>query len=294
MFYRRKIVFALLEQFDGGLERTRLQKLIFLLSQRQSKPNYEFIPHRFGCYSFSLKADLDVMAQREWLAFDNKTYSPAIEKKYYAELNAMDKQIVLETISNYGQMSTRAVTTHTYINFPYFASRSTIADEILPSKYLEKVHNARNMDFTKMLFTIGYEGISLEEYLNRLVKNNIKALIDVRKNPLSQKFGFSKKLLQRFCRRLDIDYIHIPDVGIDSSKRRELNTQDDYNILFDDYKKTTLETSIAAQKEILALLEQYQRIALTCFEAETCQCHRTPLAEKLVTNNSSKIPLKHI
>jgi len=52
------------------------------------------------------------------------------------------------------------------------------------------------------LFTIGYEGISLEEYFNRLIKNDVKVLVDVRNNPLSMKFGFSKTQLKRFCEKL--------------------------------------------------------------------------------------------
>ncbi|WP_348602891.1 DUF488 family protein [Bartonella tribocorum] len=43
-------------------------------------------------------------------------------------------------------------------------------------------------------FTIGYEGKSLENYLNCLLENNIKILCDVRKNPISRKYGFSKRL----------------------------------------------------------------------------------------------------
>jgi len=294
MFYRRKIIFALLEQFDDGLERTRLQKLIFLLTQRQIKPNYEFVPHRFGCYSFSLKADLDVMAKKQLLSLDNKIFKQPTKKKYFSELTTDDKKNVLDTVELYGSMNTETITKHTYINFPYFASRSTIAQDILPEKFLKRIEEVKPKEDEVKLFTIGYEGISLEEYLNRLVKNNVRALVDVRKNPLSQKFGFSKKLLQSFCRRLDIEYIHIPEVGIDSSKRQVLDTQDDYDRLFEDYKKTTLVTSTTAQNEILKLLEQYKRIALTCFEAKTCECHRTPLAEKLVLSSASKITLKHI
>ena len=43
------------------------------------------------------------------------------------------------------------------------------------------------------LFTIGYEGISIDTYINKLLQNYIKTLVDVRKNAYSNKFGFSKK-----------------------------------------------------------------------------------------------------
>ena len=38
--------------------------------------------------------------------------------------------------------------------------------------------------------------------------------------------------LQNACEGVGIKYKHIPDLGIDSDKRQELNTQTDYNNLF--------------------------------------------------------------
>lgn len=294
MFYRRKIVFALLEEFESGLESTRLQKLMFLLTQMQKEPNYDFVPYRYGCYSYSLKADLDAMVKHGWLVDKEKSYSLKVKKKYYKELTVADKVLVNETFDRYGNMKTDVITKHTYINFPYYATKSIIAERILPEKFFEKVVTARPNDESTVLFTIGYEGISLEEYLNRLLKNNVHLLIDVRRNPVSQKYGFSKKTLSGFCDRLGIEYIHIPDVGIDSSKRRELKTQTDYDLLFDDYKATVLNKTTESQNQILKLLNEHKRIALTCFEADTCQCHRTHLAEKLQKSPNFKYDLKHI
>ena len=144
------------------------------------------------------------------------------------------------------------------------------------------------------MFTIGYEGISLEMYLQKLVKNNVKLLVDVRKNPLSMKFGFSKTLLKRYCNSLDIEYIHIPEVGINSDKRQELDTQADYDRLFADYRKTTLSETCAHQKQIFDLLKKHNRIALTCFEAKPCQCHRSHLAEAVAKSPDFNYSLKHL
>lgn len=294
MFYRRKLVFALLEKFENGLEKTRLQKLVFLLTQKQEKSDYDFVPYRFGCYSYSLKADLQAMIKREWLRVSESGYELNTQKKYYNELRSVDKLIVDETIKLYGKMNIESITKHTYLNFPYHAINSTIAENLLPPKYFQRVKDAKPQSDKTILFTIGYEGISLEEYLNRLIKNDVKLLVDVRRNPLSQKYGFSKKLLSDFCKRLNIDYIHIPDVGIDSSKRRELNTQRDYDELFKDYRDTVLKETSVSQKQILDLLKDYQRIALTCFEADKCQCHRTHLAEKIKNSPIFKYELQHI
>lgn len=294
MFYRRKLVFALLENLECGLEKTRLQKLVFLLTTKQKRPDYEFVPFHYGCYSYSLKADLQAMIKRDWISMTETGYQLKTEKKYYNELRSEDKKIVDETIFLYGKMNTEQIIKHTYLNFPYHAIKSTIAESLLPIKYYERVEEAKPKIEDTILFTIGYEGISLEEYLNRLIRNDVKILIDVRRNPLSQKYGFSKKLLSGFCNSLGIDYLHIPEVGIDSSKRRELNNQADYDALFDDYNKTILEETIENQDHILDLLKSHKRIALTCFEADTCQCHRTHLAERIKKMPTFKYKLQHI
>ncbi|HET8885611.1 MAG TPA: DUF488 domain-containing protein [Salinimicrobium sp.] len=283
MFYRRKIIFALLEKFEEGLERTRLQKLIFLLTKMQKKPNYDFVPYRYGCYSYSLKADLEAMTKHNWLTIAEKKYTLNINKKYFKELTSSDQEIVSKAFDLYGNMKTDAITKHTYINFPFYAINSIIAKNILQEKFYNRVLDAQSKDNSGVLFTLGYEGISLEEYLNKLIKNNIKILVDVRRNPQSQKYGFSKKLLSGFCRRLGIGYVHIPEVGIDSSKRRELKSQADYDQLFLEYTQTVLKETDKDQEHILQLLKENKRIALTCFEAENCQCHRTHLAEKIST-----------
>jgi len=145
-----------------------------------------------------------------------------------------------------------------------------------------------------VLFTIGYEGISLEEYLVRLLKNDVKVLVDVRNNPLSMKYGFSKSQLKKYCASLGIEYVHIPEVGIQSDQRQELNTQSDYDKLFADYRKNNLPKTRPYQNEILKLLEQYKRIALTCFEANICQCHRKHLAEAVETLPAFDYEVKHI
>ena len=191
-------------------------------------------------------------------------------------------------------MSATALMKHTYINFPFYATRSEIADTILSKEELEKVSRAKPKGNKTVLFTIGYEGISLEEYLVRLLKNDVKVLVDVRNNPLSMKYGFSKSHLKKYCGSLGIAYTHIPEVGIQSNQRQELNTQSDYDKLFADYRKSNLSKTTTSQNEILKLLQQHKRIALTCFEANICQCHRKHLAEAIENLPDFKYEVKHI
>lgn len=294
MFYRRKIVLAMLQIFEGQIDKISLQKLLFLFTQRQAKAEYDFIPYRFGCYSYSANADLTAMVTREMVS-QTKTHFTSIEKTdYFKVLKETDKKLMLEIKALYGTMNADALMKHTYLNFPYWAINSVKAIEILTKVQLEKVENSRPKINEIILFTIGYEGISLEEYLNRLLKNDVKILIDVRNNALSMKYGFSKSQLQRYCNSLGIEYMHFPEVGIKSEQRQELNTQSDYDNLFSVYCENNLKKTTASQLKILELLQENKRIALTCFEANICQCHRKHLSEAIENLPNFKYQVKHI
>ena len=91
-----------------------------------------------------------------------------------------------------------------------------------------------------------------------LLKNDVKVLVDVRRNPLSMKFGFSKSLLKKYCAALDIEYVHFPEVGINSEARQELNTQSDYNALFLNYRTNDIPKTTEVQDKILNLLKSFQ------------------------------------
>ena len=294
MFYRRKIILALLELFGGELEKICLQKLLFLFTQKQEKPDYEFIPYKYGCYSYSANADLTTMVAKLFLIETGYSFIKSDKTNYLKLLKADDKLKFDKVKATYGNMSSDALIKHTYIDYPYWAINSVKASSILNADELDNVKKEKNQDDKTILFTIGYQGSSLEGYLNRLIKNDVKVLIDVRNNPLSMKFGFSKNLLKRYCENLNILYVHIPEVGIMSDQRKGLNTQADYDALFEFYSKVNLPDTKVAQENILNLLNTYRRVALTCFEADICQCHRKPLAEAIQKLPGFNCETKHI
>jgi len=294
MFYRRKVILALLQLFDGELDKIRLQKLLFLFAQLQQKAEYDFIPYRFGCFSYSANADMTAMVKRGMIKEDETHFSKNDTTDYLAILKPEDKKKLLDVKANYGTMSSNALMKHTYLNFPFYATRSIVAETILNKEEYEKVIKSKVVYTDTVLFTIGYEGISLEGYLVKLLKNDVKVLVDVRNNPLSMKYGFSKSQLIKYCESIGIEYVHYPEVGIQSEQRQELNTQKDYDSLFAIYREQNLKKTVSSQQKILELLQAKKRIALTCFEADICQCHRKHLAEAITALPEFTYTLKHI
>ena len=294
MFYRRKIILALIEVFDGHLPKISLQKLLFLFVKRQVKPDYDFVPYLYGCYSFSANADLIAMVGHGQLLEDKTSFTKTGTANYVKALNEKDQKNLIDIKNSYGKLNTHSLMKLTYLNYQYYAINSVKAKEILTEEQYGEVLSAKPINNKTILYTIGYEGISLEEYLNRLIKNDVKVLVDVRNNAISMKFGFSKKLLKTFCACLNIEYLHIPEVGIQSEQRQELKTQKDYDNLFKIYNNLNLKKTTTQQEQILRLLREKKRIALTCFEANICQCHRKHLAEAIIKLPEWNFELKHI
>ena len=294
MFYRRKVILALLQVFEDELDKIHFQKLLFLFTRKQVKPVYDFVPYNYGCFSYSAYADVNAMVKREFLSETDTKMIKKDMNDYIGQLNREDEEILRQIKSEYGNKNVSSVMKHTYIEFPYYAIKSKVAEERLSYNEFEKVKEAIPLGNKTILFTLGYEGISIEEYLNRLIKNDIKLLVDVRKNAQSMKYGFTKSRLKKYCESVGIDYLHIPEVGIETDKREKLETFEDYRNLFEEYKQNNLLKTVELQKTILNLLNRYERIALTCFEADPDYCHRKHLAEAISRLKGFNYEVKHI
>jgi uncharacterized protein (DUF488 family) len=298
MYYRRKILLSILEAFGGQLTRTQLQKLAFVFTRWQAQPAFDFVPYRYGCYSFQANQDLGAMRQtgllEEQALGDAKVWVKRDPASYAAQLKKVDQHLLEQLRLRFKGVSQAELIRYTYLRHPYYAIRSTIAGEYLDAEQLERVAAERQTHPEKQLFTIGYEAKTLEHYLNQLLGQDVRLLCDVRKNSFSMKYGFSKSQLQHACEQVGIAFRHIPQLGIASDKRRALQTPQDYDALFDEYERDTLPENQAYLLELAGLFQRYPRIAITCFEAHHCSCHRGRVAKALQELPGWDVPVGHL
>ena len=59
------------------------------------------------------------------------------------------------------------------------------------------------------IFTIGYEGTTVPEFIAALQKAGVERVIDVRALPLSRRPGFSKSALRSALEESGIEYLHL-------------------------------------------------------------------------------------
>jgi uncharacterized protein (DUF488 family) len=85
--------------------------------------------------------------------------------------------------------------------------------------------------------------------------------------------------LRKACEGVGIRYEHLPELGIASEERRDLKTQADYDALFAIYERNDLPRQTGVLEKIGNWIEQGERVALTCYEAQPGQCHRHCVSE---------------
>ena len=277
---QENVVLSLFGTAPDGLTSVEMQKLMFLISQDYAAPLYEFIPFEQGCYSPTLAADVHKLAERNLV----KAVSEAggrkrwmlTEKGYTGEVNRRAVAAYVRWFREKYPLRENELLADVYRRYPYYCIKSKIVKSVLPNDRdaWEAIDKARPATKTP-LASIGYEGRTLENYLNALIRNGITILCDVRKNPISRKYGFSKATLQRACDGIGVAYRHYPDLGIPSSERSALNCQSDYDALFARYERDILPAANDSIAEIARLVTNDECVAVTCFEANPAQCHRT-------------------
>ena len=130
------------------------------------------------------------------------------------------------------------------------------------------------------IFTIGYEGATMGEFLAALQSAGVERIIDVRAVPNSRRPGFSKTPLRNALAEVGIDYVHLRGLGTPAAGREAARAG----------RKVELERIYAGQLEtpqamaegaMMLDLAADKPSALLCYERDPACCHRTLLWQSL-------------
>lgn len=128
----------------------------------------------------------------------------------------------------------------------------------------------------KEIQTFGYEGLSIDRFIAKLVDSSTKIIVDVRAMPLSRKPGFSKKALALHLENAGIHYIHMPALGCPKPVRERYKSDGSWP----KYTKSFL-AYLAHQSEAVEQVAGFaskSKTCLICFEADFNFCHRSFVA----------------
>lgn len=290
MLIRQKVVLSLIEQMndqspDGTLEkvsRFQLVKWAFLLDKEAKMPTfYQFLPYLHGPFSFTLYHELNALIRNNYIIEPSNDIIQRTSDVAAPSIDSALENKIKNFCKKYCSMSTEELIEQVYSDYPWY----TI--------------NAKNLDHRKEIrpkaecavYTAGYEGLQIDGFLNILLWAGIEQVIDVRFNPVARRYGFHKSTLSRLCGKLDIQYRHVPEVGISSESRANLRQQSDYKQLFENYKEGVL----SAQQDVIKTIADsvaFKPSVLVCMEADPCLCHRSHLAEQIA--NHTKLAINHL
>ena len=128
------------------------------------------------------------------------------------------------------------------------------------------------------IFTIGYEGATVAEFIAALREAGVERVIDVRALANSRRPGFSKTPLSNVLREAEIDYVHLRALGTPADGRAAARAHRD-----DDLKRIysgqlELPEAMAQSAQMLELARE-KPSALLCMERDPQHCHRTLLVQ---------------
>lgn len=130
------------------------------------------------------------------------------------------------------------------------------------------------------IFTIGYEGATMSEFLAALQNAGVERVIDVRAIANSRRPGFSKTPLRNALAEVGIDYAHLRALGTPTAGREAARA----------HRKAELERIYTGQLEtpqamaegaMMLDLAAERPSALLCYERDPSCCHRTLLWQAL-------------
>lgn len=266
LYNRHYWILSLIGQLVGRPTADTLQYFIFWLQQNRGNIPYEFFPTLQGPFSLRLDSDLKMLLQERILIHDDQTRLSFNETFLGDISNKVWKQAKQEIA--YWQSITDE-------NIKTFV-KSKYHDWWLANYAHDKTQNG-----DPILITIGYEGKSVEAFFAELVANQVEVLADIRANPYSRKFGFTKKILEEGADLTRIRYQPIQELGIPKSLRKEVSGENDKQALLDYYEFTILPEESEAIDYLLDLIKVEGITALLCYENAPSECHRSRLAKVL-------------
>ena len=256
-----KGILFLLDCCNGQISKLRLVKLLFLISKRIAL--YDFMPYKYGPFSFQLYHDLSRLERDEFVSTDDN--SVFLANRDLPKIDSKVKNIIRMNSQRFATLDDGMLLDHIYEKYPEYT---------IFSLYRRTMEYERD---SAGITTIGYEGKSIDRFLLTLVENKIGKLIDVRKNPFSMNYGYTKSQLEKELKSLGISYIHLPELGIDSDQRQNLSERG-FVELFQRYAM-----ELGAKEDLLDTIKslaQKEKVALMCFEAKESDCHRGVIAKR--------------
>ncbi len=293
MLRRQKTILAILADLEAPTTPTVLVKLAFLLRHETDLSTdpafYDFVPYKFGPFSFALYRELEALRRDGYVSGDGDrlVLAPGMRREsrlMIRELTTATQSAVRQITTQYGRTRANALLKDVYARYSWFASRTERTDLLGQSAIsLPEGPTA--------VYTMGYQSCSVDGFFARLLRSGIRVIADVRANPISRKYGFARSSLNSIALKLGLEYRHFPGLGIPGAMRSGLKGLPSYQRLFDYYERDVICRRPMDIAELGALMRVNPTV-LVCMESDARFCHRSRLA--IAVSQLSGLAIRHL
>jgi len=148
------------------------------------------------------------------------------------------------------------------------------------------------MKDTIHLYTIGYEGRTIKDFITALEDKKIRVLVDVRDYPFSRKPDFRQTRLSQVLENNGIHYLHYKSLGAPKPIRTKFKETGNLETFTKEYSAHLAEQDTELWELYSTALDDTS--CILCFEKDAHLCHRSILGEKLGKLNGHKVAIEHI
>lgn len=127
------------------------------------------------------------------------------------------------------------------------------------------------------IFTIGYQGTTLERLIETIAVEGVSVLLDTRETPMSRRPEFRRRSLEAACADAGISYLSAPEFG--APKALRALAADAWDSFAEGYRDRL--ALVRKELELLVPLLRAERVCLLCFESDPDACHRSLLAHEI-------------
>jgi uncharacterized protein (DUF488 family) len=138
------------------------------------------------------------------------------------------------------------------------------------------------------LVSVGYEGRSLDQLVERLLAQRVDILVDIRLTALSRKPGLSKLSLAAALETAGIGYLHLPGLG-NPKDNRDPFWNGPIEVGIARFRRMLRTPEASACLNQLADMAKRQRVAVLCFERDHHRCHRQVVTDE-VASRAHRLP----
>lgn len=277
MLKRRTLLLALLSELSEPIALTRLHPLVALLTVEEDTPSWYFIPTEKGPFSVDLLHDIRAFERNGSVQVEEESIKvdQAAGAKERATLDEQASLLLEKSLGSHAGKSDDALIQAALLAKPFWGIRTERTDEPI-----ERIRG-QIREAERGLYTLGYEGLSIDSFINLLIMANVQEVVDVREFAFSRRSEYAKKNLAQELSLASIVYTGMPEVGIPTKARKEILEDKSKEELLDYYESEILPGTSSSAKKIASLVRTHN-IALICHEEDPGQCHRSLFAASVI------------